>query len=90
SSASGAFDKLDKNHDGYISRDEARADPQVSRDWSKMDTDHDNKLSRSEFDAHGSGASGATSGDVPSSTTSSTTTTRDTTTTERAPRSDRN
>jgi EF hand domain-containing protein len=80
SSSDDHFSRLDTNHDGFVSRDEARSDPALTRDWSKIDTDHDNKISRSEFDAHSSSAAGATTGSVPSGTAGS----------ERAPRSDRN
>lgn len=45
------FNKLDTNHDGYISREEARSDRQLSLDWDSADTNQDGKLEESEFSA---------------------------------------
>lgn len=45
------FNKLDTNHDGYISREEARSDRQLSQDWDSADTNQDGKLEESEFSA---------------------------------------
>jgi len=56
--AKGGFSAIDKNHDGYISRDEARDATWANR-FSELDKDNDGRLSQSEFDAMqaGSGAS---------------------------------
>jgi len=45
------FNKLDTNHDGYISQDESKADADLSRNWSTADTNKDGKLEESEFSA---------------------------------------
>jgi len=59
--AQGGFAGLDKNNDGYISRDEALEAPWVSR-FSEIDKDNDGRVSRSEFDASQGAARGATGG----------------------------
>jgi hypothetical protein len=57
--APNAFDALDRNKDGHISRDEAKDAPWANR-FSELDKDNDDRLSRSEFEAmHSSGAAGA-------------------------------
>lgn len=59
-SASG-FAAMDRNNDGYISRDEAR-DATWSNRFTELDKDNDARLSQSEFDALGkdvSSSSGA-------------------------------
>jgi len=56
--AKGGFSAIDKNHDGYISRDEARDATWANR-FSELDKDNDGRLSQSEFDAMQAGA-GAT------------------------------
>ena len=43
------FNKLDKNHDGYLSRTEAAAAPTVSKRFKQADRNNDGKLSRSEY-----------------------------------------
>ena len=43
------FNKLDKNHDGYLSRAEAAASPTVSKRFKEADRDGDGKLSRTEY-----------------------------------------
>jgi hypothetical protein len=59
--ARGDFEAMDRNHDGYISRDEAK-DASWNNRFSELDKDNDGRLSRSEFEAmSSSGASGATS-----------------------------
>jgi hypothetical protein len=46
-----AFSTLDTNHDGKISRGEARADPELSADFDMLDLNHDGYLSPEEFQA---------------------------------------
>ena len=53
--AKGGFAAIDKNHDGYISRDEARDATWANR-FSELDKDNDGRLSQSEFDAMQAGA----------------------------------
>ena len=63
---SGGFSVMDRNKDGYISRDEAREAPWNNR-FSEMDKDNDGRLSLGEFDAmrqQGAAAAGG-SGDKP-------------------------
>jgi hypothetical protein len=45
------FNQLDANQDGYISEQEAQADPQLAKDWSQADTNQDGKIEASEFSA---------------------------------------
>jgi hypothetical protein len=65
SSAAGGFSGIDRNGDGFISRDEAR-DATWSNRFAELDKDNDGRLSRSEFDAMGDSATGTTSGGVSS------------------------
>ena len=44
------FMRLDTNHDGYISREEASKWKYLARVFDRVDTDHDGKLSRQEFE----------------------------------------
>jgi hypothetical protein len=54
------FPAMDRNNDGYISRDEARDAPWSNR-FSEMDKDNDSRLSLGEYDAMvQQGAAGAT------------------------------
>jgi Ca2+-binding EF-hand superfamily protein len=53
------FAELDRNKDGYISRDEAKDAPWTSR-FSEIDRDNDERISQSEFEAVQSSASGKT------------------------------
>jgi hypothetical protein len=46
----GGFAAMDRNHDGYISRDEARDVPWSNR-FSELDKDNDGRLSPAEMDA---------------------------------------
>ena len=57
--AQGGFAGLDKNRDGYLSRDEALAAPWVSR-FSEIDKDNDGRVSQGEFAASQGAARGAT------------------------------
>ena len=43
------FDRLDKNKDGYLTRDELSADEANNRNWIAVDRDRDGRISRSEF-----------------------------------------
>src|SRR5437762_13830572 len=61
--ADGRFDELDKNHDGFISRDEGKDAEELHTRFTELDTNNDNKLSRDEYNAlnkNARGASGAT------------------------------
>jgi len=59
SGSSASWDKLDKNKDGYLSREELKNDNAMSGRFSEMDKDNDGRISKDEFSAHSSGA-GAT------------------------------
>lgn len=67
--APGGFADIDKNNDGYISRDEAKDATWANR-FTELDKDNDGRLSQSEFDAM-QGAAGAT-GAAPSTSPSTT------------------
>lgn len=56
--AASGFSALDKNNDGYISRDEAR-DAAWSSRFAEFDKDNDGRLSHSEFDAMQAAAGGS-------------------------------
>lgn len=43
------FDQLDVNHDGYIDKQEAAADPKLAKQFAKLDANKDLKLSITEF-----------------------------------------
>jgi Ca2+-binding EF-hand superfamily protein len=43
------FNKLDKNHDGYLSRTEAAGNPTLAKGFKKVDKNGDGKLSRAEY-----------------------------------------
>jgi hypothetical protein len=43
------FAKLDKNNDGYISKEEAAANPALAKDFAKFDLNNDGKLNRAEY-----------------------------------------
>jgi hypothetical protein len=55
----GGFAAMDRNNDGYISRDEARAAPWNTR-FSELDKDNDGRVSQSEFNALGAAGTGGT------------------------------
>jgi len=63
----GGFSAMDRNNDGYISRDEAR-DATWNNRFAELDKDNDGRLSQSEHDAM-HGAAGATSRDANSPST---------------------
>ena len=67
----GGFSAMDRNSDGYISREEAR-DATWSNRFTELDKDNDNRLSQSEFDAlqSATGATGSTNAPVSSGTNS--------------------
>jgi hypothetical protein len=43
------FERLDRNHDGYLSPDELSSDEAQSRNWIALDRDRDGRISRAEF-----------------------------------------
>jgi hypothetical protein len=43
------FDKLDMNHDGRLSKDEAQAHPTVTANFASADTNGDGVISKDEF-----------------------------------------
>lgn len=43
------FAALDRNHDGYISRDEAQANPTLAREFDALDTHHAGRLSKAQL-----------------------------------------
>ena len=45
------FNRLDTNHDGKLSREEARAEPELSMEFDTLDANHDGFLSLQEFQA---------------------------------------
>ena len=51
SNGASSFQDLDANHDGQISRDEAKKSPEVSNNFDKADANKDGKLDASEFAA---------------------------------------
>ncbi len=54
----GGFSTMDRNNDGYISRDEAKDSTWNSR-FTELDKDNDNRVSQSEFQAMQTPAGGA-------------------------------
>jgi len=57
------FERLDKNKDGFVTRDEARDATELQGRFAELDTDNDGKISRSEMRAldNERSAAGATS-----------------------------
>jgi hypothetical protein len=43
------FDRLDRNKDGYLSREELTSVEARSRNWIAVDRDRDGRISRTEF-----------------------------------------
>jgi len=43
------FEELDRNHDGFLSRDEANDARELDTRFSELDADNDGKLSRDEY-----------------------------------------
>jgi Ca2+-binding EF-hand superfamily protein len=43
------FDRLDKNKDGYLSKEELAAPEAMNVNWIAIDRDRDGRISRSEF-----------------------------------------
>ena len=62
---SGNFDRLDRNGDGYISRDEAKDAEELQTRFTELDTNNDGKLSREEYDALNNQASSGATGRNP-------------------------
>ena len=46
---SSLFDRLDRNKDGYLSREELSAEEIKNRNWIAVDRDRDGRISRAEF-----------------------------------------
>jgi hypothetical protein len=47
--AASLFDRLDRNRDGYLSREELTSEEARRRNWIAVDRDRDGRISRSEF-----------------------------------------
>jgi len=45
------FERLDRDHDGFINREDASSWPELVRSFDRFDTDHDGRLSCADFDA---------------------------------------
>lgn len=44
------FATLDRNHDGFISREEAKANPTLEREFDALDTRHAGRLSKAQLE----------------------------------------
>jgi hypothetical protein len=53
------FERLDKNGDGFVSRDEAQDAAELNTRFSELDRNNDGKLSREEYNALDTAAPGA-------------------------------
>lgn len=51
--AASLFSRLDRNKDGYLSREELGSDEAKNRNWIAVDRDRDGRISRSEFNLVG-------------------------------------
>lgn len=61
--ASSVFAELDKNKDGFVTRDEAKLAPDVTAAFTDIDANHDSKISMSEWVGYlKRGAAGSGSG----------------------------
>jgi len=58
--ADSRFDQLDRNHDGFISRDEAKDAAELNTRFTELDKNNDNKLTREEYEAVNADTRGAT------------------------------
>jgi Ca2+-binding EF-hand superfamily protein len=47
--AASLFDRLDRDKNGYLSREELASDEARSRNWIAVDRDRDGRISRTEF-----------------------------------------
>jgi len=56
------FERLDKNSDGYVSREEAKGNKSLESSFKGLDKNNDGKLSRSELDASSAVGSGGAAG----------------------------
>jgi hypothetical protein len=45
------FQSLDKNHDGAVSKSEAKSDPTVAKNWKQIDINKDGRIDSAEFSA---------------------------------------
>jgi EF hand len=63
SGAASGFSAMDRNNDGYISREEAR-DATWNNRFSELDKDNDGRISQSEFNTMGSSTTGGMGGSV--------------------------
>ena len=68
-SSRGRFDALDKNHDGFISRDEGKDASELNTRFTELDANNDGKLSRDEYNGVNASARGATGSTADSTAT---------------------
>jgi Ca2+-binding EF-hand superfamily protein len=47
-----AFDKLDTNKDGFVTKDEVKGHPMLEKHFDEVDTNKDGKISKEELEAH--------------------------------------
>lgn len=72
SSTSQAFESLDVNGDGFISKDEAGSSTsRVNKSWKTLDKNMDGKVSKAEYDSGGGSSEGPESGSSGSGTSGS-------------------